>query len=288
LCYLTDNVDGDSDVDNGVTRLTSPLLATVGPDEEVIVSYQRWYSNDAGSAPQADIFTVEISNNNGASWQTLETVGPTGAEAMGGWISKAFRISDVIAPTGQIRLRFTASDLAAASVVEAGVDAVAVKIVTCEDPTFVLARKMLDGVIASGQLVNTRTSDNNFLKINPTPTANPTKQKVDMLALGVSPVASPSALRLRLEGKKIGGPVGDVIQTMQLLNYQTNQFETIDMRATQNADTIVDVPVTGNVARFVQPGTLEMTARVIVQSPGFTGAPFTWSIDMDELVWIVD
>ena len=96
--------------------------ATANTDDGVILSYYRWYSNDFGGEPMADTFVVEISNDNGATWTNLETVGPAGPEVSGGWIFQSFDVRDFLTPTDQMRVRFTASDLAGGSVVEAGVD----------------------------------------------------------------------------------------------------------------------------------------------------------------------
>ena len=128
-CYLTGNAAGDTDVDNGSTRLVSPVLDASGPGARV-VAYSRWYSNNTGAATD-DTFVVEISNDGGTSWVSLETVGVTDPEASGGWYEKVFRINDYIAPTATMRLRFTASDLGSGSIVEAGVDDVRLLKATC-------------------------------------------------------------------------------------------------------------------------------------------------------------
>lgn len=131
-CYVTDNVPGNSDVDGGNTVLTSPILDASGAGEQV-VSYYRWFSNDFGNAPFEDPFLVEISNNGGSTWTVLEIVGPTGPEVSGGWFQKSFLVSDFVAPTSQMRLRFTAEDEINGSVVEAGVDGVRIESVECDD-----------------------------------------------------------------------------------------------------------------------------------------------------------
>jgi hypothetical protein len=77
---------------------------------------------------------VEISGNNGTSWTNLETVGPSGTEVRGGWISKTFRINDKLAPTSTMKVRFLAQDLGTGSVVEAGIDAVSVSVLACAAP----------------------------------------------------------------------------------------------------------------------------------------------------------
>ena len=121
------------DPGGGSTTLTSPILdANPGGQGEALISYYRWYSNHFGADPFNDIFVVEISNNGGSSWVNLETVGPTGVEAMGGWYQKTFRIADFVTPTNNMRVRFNASDLADGSVIEAGVDGVQIQVVDCD------------------------------------------------------------------------------------------------------------------------------------------------------------
>ncbi len=133
-CWLTDNSAANScnsDVDGGTTTLMSEainLSGLVAPR----VSYARWYSNTAGASPEADVFDVEISGNNGGSWVSLETVGPTGSEVDGGWFVKEFDVSQFVTPGSQTRVRFHASDLGSGSVVEAGVDAFRIWDVVCE------------------------------------------------------------------------------------------------------------------------------------------------------------
>ena len=131
-CFLTDNTDDNSDVDDGFTVLTSPTLDATGGYN--ILSYHRWYHNTGGSEPAQDIFEVEISDDNGATWQTLEIVGPSGDEVSGGWFFKTFDLT--LLPdfelTNTVRVRFIASDFDPQSLVEAGVDGVGLSQFVCE------------------------------------------------------------------------------------------------------------------------------------------------------------
>jgi hypothetical protein len=120
---------GAADVDGGLTTLTSPTMDASAGD--AFISYSRWYSNSQGGAPNADTFRVQISNNNGASWVALETVGPAGAEVNGGWIAKEFRIADFVTPTNQMKIRFLAEDIGTGSLIEAAVDEVRIRVVEC-------------------------------------------------------------------------------------------------------------------------------------------------------------
>ena len=135
FCYVTDNGNfgtTNTDVDGGSTTLTSPIMdATEDSDEVAVLTYFRWYSNDFGASPNADIFVVEISNDGGSTWINLETVGPTGPGVEGGWIQRQVQVSTVIEPTDNMRVRFTASDLGDGSVVEAGVDGVSIDVLAC-------------------------------------------------------------------------------------------------------------------------------------------------------------
>lgn len=126
---------GENDVDGGQTTLRTPIIDLSGIDDAVI-SYWRWYSNNTGGAPNADIFVVDITNNNGSTWTNIETVGPSGSESNGGWFKHSFNVADFVAPTGDIRLRFIASDFGEGSLVEAAVDDFKVSIIQCDQGVF--------------------------------------------------------------------------------------------------------------------------------------------------------
>ncbi|MEM9373403.1 MAG: choice-of-anchor B family protein [Planctomycetota bacterium] len=132
FCYVTGNGAGNTDVDGGQTILTSPTLDASGAGD-AFISYDRWYNNVAGASPNADVFTVQVSGNNGSSWTTVEVVGPAGEGTSGGWVASTFRVADYITPSSNTRVRFIADDAGDGSVIEAGVDAFDLTFLSCED-----------------------------------------------------------------------------------------------------------------------------------------------------------
>ncbi len=111
--YLTDNADGNSDVDGGATTLTSPALdASLG---DAVLSYAVWYSNTSSE----DTLEVEVSADNGATWLPADTV--TSGSA---WRVRTIDVASLVGQPGQFRVRFIAADDNPQSIVEAGIDAV--------------------------------------------------------------------------------------------------------------------------------------------------------------------
>lgn len=123
--------------------LTSPLLDAVGDGTAVaaILRYQRWYTQTG----TLDAMTIEISNDNGEIWTTLETIGPFG-EVSGVWIHQCFDIDSHIERTDQMRVRFVVADEGDDSLIEAGVDGVQIVLVFCEE--VLLGDVNLDGVVS--------------------------------------------------------------------------------------------------------------------------------------------
>lgn len=120
-CFCTGLLEGINymqyDVDGGKTTLTSPRIemswATV-----VRLDYYRWFSNGADPHPDDDYWQVDVSDDDGATWVSLEYTN----EDDPSWQLRSFELGDYIAMTDSVRLRFIASDYGPASIVEAAVD----------------------------------------------------------------------------------------------------------------------------------------------------------------------
>ncbi|HGY90289.1 MAG TPA: hypothetical protein ENK43_03850 [Planctomycetes bacterium] len=149
-CYLTDNVDGNSDVDGGATRLISPPIDLFATD--ALISFDFWYDNNFGANPGQDVFEIHISNDGGASWTLVEAYNANTDQ----WNHRQIRVSDYVTPSADVRMRFTASDFGGGSVVEAGLDAFVVE--TCP---------IMDPVLAAGNIgVNGAGGPFDVLQVN--------------------------------------------------------------------------------------------------------------------------
>ncbi|MAB77878.1 MAG: hypothetical protein CMJ89_00875 [Planctomycetes bacterium] len=115
-CFATGNGStsaGGDDVDDGSTILITPAFDLTGVTT-ALLTYHRWYAN-LGAAD--DMFTVDISDNDGASWLNVETITNQNA-----WNEVSIDVSDYVSLTDEVRLRFTAEDDPNNSLVEAGID----------------------------------------------------------------------------------------------------------------------------------------------------------------------
>lgn len=131
-CYLTENQLGNSDVDNGAVRLTSPAMDLSGGVTLVRYAYFLRLTNQNG----ADRLLVEASSSGLAGpWVEIAVHTTDGGLS---WRTHAIPGADLLAagllPSADWRFRFTANDANPQSVVEAGLDAFEVLGIDCVDP----------------------------------------------------------------------------------------------------------------------------------------------------------
>ena len=160
-CYFTGQGTvgggvGQADIDNATVYLESPTFSLVGASDGH-VRYWLWYTNDAGAAPNADSFRVDASSNGGATWATVETVGPS-TPMPHAWYQHDLDLSATpgLAFTSAMKIRFVAEDAGTGSVVEAAVDDVQISRVTCPCPADVddgSGAGVPDGAVEIGDLL---------------------------------------------------------------------------------------------------------------------------------------
>ncbi|MEZ4386747.1 MAG: FlgD immunoglobulin-like domain containing protein [Candidatus Krumholzibacteriia bacterium] len=120
-CWVTDPLAGASvgagDVDGGKTTLFSPVFDLTG-GSDISIRYWRYYTNDVGNAPNQDYWDVDISNDGGQTWTSVEHTLLSDAT----WQLVTFDLDQYFATPGLVQLRFVADDSGDGSLVEAMVD----------------------------------------------------------------------------------------------------------------------------------------------------------------------
>ena len=288
-CYLTDNSSANacnSDVDDGSTTLTSPIMdASQGG---MVVSYYRWYSNTEGNSPMQDIFVVQVSDNGGNSWTDLETVGPAGPEVGGGWFYKEFSLDGVpcFESNDQFRIRFIASDTNPQSIVEAGVDGVKLFALECEDLGEVVLPDTLTivrGQHNEGDLEDLFTSDNFYVVVQPSALVPQPGPPVQVEVEGTAPLDDPSELRFRYEGHVTVAPVELEIL---MFNFDTQEYDSVDVRIAATSDEVVDILITDNPGRYIEAGTGK--TRTLMRFISLSFEEYLLAVaHLDQTIWTV-
>lgn len=110
-CAITGNAPsttsglGTNDVDAGITTLESPTY-NLSSYTNPILTYYRWWSNNSGANPNTDYWNVEISNDGGTTWTTVEHTLTSDKS----WRRFAFRVTDYVALGSAVKMRFMCSD----------------------------------------------------------------------------------------------------------------------------------------------------------------------------------
>ena len=171
-CFVTGNGVannvGFDDVDGGSTTLYSPLY-NLSEHSTFIVSYWRWYTNNVGDNPGNDLWKVEISNDAGINWLSLEETNQTDNF----WKNLQFTItSELFDISNQMQFRFIAEDIqypgdggSGGSIVEAAIDDFSILVFNENDNilgdiNFDLATDVLDIVLLVNFILDNEVPSN--------------------------------------------------------------------------------------------------------------------------------
>ena len=184
-----------------------------------------------------------------------------------------------------MRVRFTASDLGAGSVVEAGVDAVSIDLVSCEPEVVQVvpgALNVFRGFLVDGVLANAFESDDSRLNFNPGFVLNASEAPIWLIFDADLTSDSPSSLELTVESQ--AGTPG-LTGTLEAFNWNSDTYDVIDVsNANFNTDTVVSVDLSSDISDYVQSGTGAVRSRIGWRRTGFT-VVFPWEVRLDHLVW---
>jgi serine protease AprX len=157
----------------------------------------------------------------------------------------------------------------------------AVQMAMNEPITFFPDAYVIDqGVFRTGGLEGTHHNDGEPLVVEnrkPSAIGDPW---VGVQLISHSPQATPSQLKLKFDGKVSHMPVR---QVLQMFNYNTNSWETLDTRNASTSDQTTEVTISTNAARFIKPGNREVKARVVFIDLNVTVV--NWTGQIDQVMW---
>jgi hypothetical protein len=137
------------------------------------------------------------------------------------------------------------------------------------------------GSLSSGGLASLSASDNDRLAVRAGLVLTANEAPVQVEFEGTVPTAAPQQLGFLLEAA-VNTP--GLEQTVQLYNFTTGSYETLDTRPATTADSLTHVLVSTNPARFIDPATLRVRAKVLFRRTGLTLVwPWTASFDRTSL-----
>ncbi len=126
-----------------------------------------------------------------------------------------------------------------------------------------IALSVIKGSVNAGGVPEIQESDDQYAVLDPIFQA--ARYQLVFTVDAVAHAETPTAMEFNLESRTLNF-VGTIDQEIELMNYNTGQFESVDMRLASSSDTVTQVSVTGDPARFVEPGTQAMQARITYQN----------------------
>lgn len=122
-CWLTDNVDGNSDVDGSSAILLSPaydFTSITAPQ----LSFAIWVGTNS---PGEDVSRVDFSDDDGATWITVDNL----TDGTAGWETRSYDVQSFVSLTNAFRFRIVAEDDPNDSILELGFDALSIDSALC-------------------------------------------------------------------------------------------------------------------------------------------------------------
>ncbi len=119
------------------------------------------------------------------------------------------------------------------------------------------------GSLSNGGVTELAESDDQYAVLDPL--FHTFRYQLQFTVASTSPTSAPSKFEFSYESKALNF-VGTVEQEIDLFNYDIGQFETVDTRLATSTDSVVTLTPGGDPARFVQPGTNAIQARISYQN----------------------
>jgi photosystem II stability/assembly factor-like uncharacterized protein len=143
-----------------------------------------------------------------------------------------------------------------------------------------LSYTFVRGSAAGGGLSDLFNSDDSWLIGAPSPFFALTSDPIELVVNGTSPLTAPAAMNLQIESRV---SPGRTMQRVEFWNFATSAWELVYSGDSTATDSTITVPAPGSVARFVEPGTQKVRAKVRWRPGVFSVG--NWRASIDRIAW---
>lgn len=144
-------------------------------------------------------------------------------------------------------------------------------------PSVAESLTVVRGLALGGDLTSTYFSDDERFRMRPHIVLSQAEAPVQLVAETTVPLSNPSELRVALEA---GVNVSNIVQEIQLYNFTTGEYETVDSRPATQGDSLVNVSISTNPGRFIQSGTRVVRAKLLWRPQGLV-LFYPWEVGVD-------
>lgn len=142
---------------------------------------------------------------------------------------------------------------------------------------------LLRGIVIAGGLSSVQESEDNYLVSRPGIVFSNSEAPIQVVATGISTTSSPAQLKLMVEAK---ANQSNINQKIDLYNYTTSTYDTLDSRAATTTDSAVALVVASGASNYVDPATNEMKTRISYKASGPVFS-YPWLASIDQIQWLV-
>ena len=139
------------------------------------------------------------------------------------------------------------------------------------------------GIWTDGELEDLYFSDDSYVVVQPAALVPAPGPPVQVEVMGISPIDNPSELRFRYEGHVTVSPVE---QQILLFNYETQEYDVVDVHEAATSDEQVEIVITDNPQRYIEAGTGQVTALMTFIALTFEEYLFA-VVSFDRTVWLI-
>jgi hypothetical protein len=139
------------------------------------------------------------------------------------------------------------------------------------------------GLLVSGGLSQLVNEDGDPLVAAPGLVLDPQEAPVQLVVEATSPTASPVSFRFKTVSRVNSSGLS---QRIDLFNFQTQSYETVDTRAATLSYQSAIVDATGSLSRFVDPVTRLVRARIALRQVAPVSV-YPWNVSFDQTQWTI-